>query len=150
MGAFGEGSAMLAAAGGPDVHPHAASRPQDRARWDRDLANFNQDVRALETFFLRVLDGGFSSKEEERKTAFSFFGVQGPWYTVGYKMAVTIEGRFGRGALIGAMRDPPKLLELYNRAASEGNASGGGELALWSATLLEKIAVRGPSQQRTN
>jgi hypothetical protein len=144
MGAFGEGFAMLAAAGGADVHPHAASKPEDRARWDRDLANFNQDVRTLEAFFLRVLDGGFSSKEEERKTAFSFFGVQGPWYTVGYNMAVTVERRFGRAALIGAMRDPPKLLELYNLAASEGNASGGGELALWSATLLEKIACTRP------
>jgi hypothetical protein len=150
MGAFGEGFAMLAAAGGPDVHPHAGSKPEDRARWDRDVADFNQNLQTLEKFFLRVIEDGFGSKEEEQKTAFSFFGVQGPWYTVGYKMAITIERRFGRAALIEAMRDPPKLLTLFNRAASEGNARGGGKLALWSTTLLEKISLRGPSPRRTN
>ncbi len=45
IGAFGEGLAMLAAAGGPDVHPHAASSPEERARWDRDVANFNDDLK---------------------------------------------------------------------------------------------------------
>lgn len=47
MGAFGEGFAMLAAAGGPDIDPHAASSPKEHARWDHDMANFNQDVGAL-------------------------------------------------------------------------------------------------------
>ena len=45
MGAFGEGMAMLAAAGGPDVHPHFHSSPADKARWDRDVANFSGDLR---------------------------------------------------------------------------------------------------------
>jgi hypothetical protein len=39
VGAFGEGFAMLAAAGGPDVHPHAVSGADERARWDTDVAN---------------------------------------------------------------------------------------------------------------
>jgi Putative zinc dependent peptidase (DUF5700) len=143
MGAFGEGFAMLAAAGGPDVHPHAASKPEDRARWDRDLANFNQDLRTLERFFLQVIDGGFPSKEEEQKTAYSFFGTQGPWYTVGYKMAVTIERHQGRAALIDAMRDPRKLLALYNTAAIENNRTAGSRSKLepWFAELLRKINV---------
>src|SRR4026209_188662 len=34
MGAFGEGFAMLAATGGPGVHPHAVSDEKERARWD--------------------------------------------------------------------------------------------------------------------
>ncbi|MCI0353098.1 MAG: hypothetical protein L0Z53_27075 [Acidobacteriales bacterium] len=143
MGAFGEGFAMLAAAGSVDIHPHAASKPEDRARWDRDLANFNQDLRTLEKFFLQVIDGGFSSKEEEQKVAYSFFGTQGPWYTVGYKMAVTIERSEGRAALIDAMRDPRRLLILYNQAAAQYNRGRTYQerLAQWSAVLLEKIDV---------
>lgn len=143
MSAFGEGFAMLAAAGGIDIHPHAASKPEERARWDRDLANFNQDLRTLEKFFLDVIGGRFSSKEEEQKKAFSFFGTQGPWYTVGYKMAVTIEQHHGRAALIESMRDPRKLLVLYNRAAADGNrnANGKDKLELWSRGLLEEIGA---------
>jgi hypothetical protein len=41
LGAFGEGFAVLAAAGGPAVHPHATGTAEDRARWDEDVANFN-------------------------------------------------------------------------------------------------------------
>jgi len=37
IGAFGEGFAMLAAAGGPAIHPHAVSSPEERARWDKDV-----------------------------------------------------------------------------------------------------------------
>jgi len=44
QGAFGEGIAMLAAAGGPDVHPHATSSEADRARWDRDMARVREDT----------------------------------------------------------------------------------------------------------
>lgn len=148
MSAFGEGFAMLAAAGSPDVHPHAVSKPEDRARWDRDMANFNQDLRTLEKFFLQIINGGFASKEEEQKAAFSFFGTQGPWYTVGYKMAMTIEGHDGRAALIDAMRDPRKLLALYNRAAIDRNrnASSQDKLALWSPALLKKIGAPGAAK----
>src|SRR5262249_5702213 len=148
MSAFGEGFAMLAAAGGPDVHPHANSKPEDRARWDRDMANFNQDLRTLEEFFLRVISGGFSSKEEEQKAAYSFFGTQGPWYTVGYKMAVIIERRQGRATLIDAMRDPRKLLQVYNRAASDHNRTSQDNLMLWSPELLKKIDVRSSDKRQ--
>ena len=56
MGAFGEGFAMLAAAGGPDVDPHAASSAKEHARWDHDLANFNNDLVAVQQFFLDLID----------------------------------------------------------------------------------------------
>ncbi len=39
IGAFGEGFAMLAAAGGPNVDPHAVSPAAERSRWDKDLLN---------------------------------------------------------------------------------------------------------------
>jgi len=66
--------------------------------------------------------------------------LQGPWYTVGYKMAVMVERRYGRAALIDCMRDPRLLLVRYNAAAQEMNARpGAGELlALWPLEVLEK------------
>ncbi|HSE50665.1 MAG TPA: DUF5700 domain-containing putative Zn-dependent protease [Gemmatimonadales bacterium] len=142
MGAFGEGFAMLAAAGGPDTHPHASSPAADRERWDRDMAAFNQDLGKLEAFFLDVLEGRLATQEAVRRRGFSFFGVQGPWYTVGYRMAVVIERRYGRAALIAAMTDPPRLLARYNAAAAELNAAGTPPLALWSSRLLREISPR--------
>jgi hypothetical protein len=44
LGAFGEGFAMLAAAGGLSVHPHATSPRAERARWDHDVAGFDGNL----------------------------------------------------------------------------------------------------------
>jgi hypothetical protein len=140
MGAFGEGFAMLAAAGGPDVDPHAASSPQEHARWDHDLANFNTDLGALQQFFMDVIDQKLTTKEKINERAYSFFGdAQGAWYTVGYKMAVIVEKRFGRKVLIDCMLDPRELLARYNQAATEINERDPKKLALWSSDLLQKI-----------
>jgi len=140
---FGEGFAMLAAAGSADVHPHAVSPPEERARWDRDMESFGSDLATLDRFFLDVLDGKISDPGSIDEKASSFYGTQGPWYTVGYRMAVVVEKRFGRPALIDAMLDPRKLLVLYNRAASEQQRSGATPLALWSARLLAGIGASG-------
>lgn len=137
VGAFGEGFAMLAAAGSADVHPHAASAPEDRARWDRDMARFDEDLRSVERFFLDVVEGRLTGEKEISERAFSFFGVQGPWYTVGYRMATVIERDGGRAALVDCMSDPRKLLSTYNRAA----ARSAEHPALWSAELLAKLRV---------
>lgn len=142
VGAFGEGVAMLAAAGGPDVHPHAESPPEDRARWDRDLANFNDDLRKVEQFFLDSLGGRLTNEEEMRKIGFSLFGVQGPWYTVGWRMAVTTEEAYGRSKLIECLCDPQRFLFTYNQAAAKQNRSG-ATLALWSASFMQGIRQAG-------
>jgi hypothetical protein len=139
MGAFGEGMAMLAAAGGPDVDPHAASSPQEHARWEHDMAGFNDDLQTVNRFFLDILNAKFASRDAMEEKGGSFFGVQGPWYTVGYKMSVMVEKRFGRPALIGTMLDPRCLLVLYNRAAAEQNAAGKPPLPLWSADVLSAV-----------
>jgi len=139
MGSFGEGFAMLAAAGGPDVDPHAASSPQEHARWEQDMGEFNDDLHAVNQFFLDILNAKFASSDAIGEKAGSFFGVQGPWYTVGYKMSVMVEKRFGRPALIGTMLDPRCLLVLYNRAAAEQNAAGKPPLPLWSADVLSAV-----------
>lgn len=120
IGAFGEGFAMLAAAGGADIHPHTASSPEERARWDKDIANFNRDLKTVETFFLDVLENRLT-EDEIPNTAFSFYGVQGPWYTVGWKMSVIIEKTFGRAKLIECICDQRKLLPTYNSAVAKYN-----------------------------
>ncbi|MGO8793764.1 MAG: DUF5700 domain-containing putative Zn-dependent protease [Candidatus Sulfotelmatobacter sp.] len=149
MSAFGEGFAMLAAAGGPDVDPHATSSPADRARWEHDLSDFNQNLELLQNFFLDVIHQKIKGKDQIDEKAFTFFGVQGPWYTVGYKMAVVIERRYGRKRLIECMLDPGDLLATYNRAAAEINKSGKENLALWSPELMEKICVPAASKKHS-
>lgn len=138
VGAFGEGFAMLAAAGGPDVHPHKFSPAKDRERWDRDLANFNNDLKQVDQFFRDMLADRLT-EDERNKRGFSFFGVQGPWYTVGWKMAVLIEKTYGRQRLIECMCDQRKLLATYNEAARKYNSKGAEPLALWSSELVDAL-----------
>ncbi|HEX6650429.1 MAG TPA: DUF5700 domain-containing putative Zn-dependent protease [Pyrinomonadaceae bacterium] len=138
IGGFGEGFAMLAAAGGPDVHPHAVSNAEDRARWDKDVANFNDDLKTVEKFLLDVLQKKLTD-EQIQQTGFSFFGIQGPWYTVGWKMAVVIEKTFGRQKLIEVMCDQRKLFSTYNEAAAKYNRTSKEPLALWSNSIIEGI-----------
>ena len=138
IGAFGEGFAMLAAAGGPDVHPHAVSSAEVRARWDGDVANFNEDLKKVEAFFVDVLQGKLT-EEQSREKGFSFFGTQGPWYTVGWRMASLIEKVSGRAKLIECMCDQRLLLATYNRAAKQPNRKLKTPLALWSTTVVERI-----------
>lgn len=142
MGAFGEGFAMLAAAGGPDVDPHAASSAAEHSRWNHDLANFNNDLPSVQQFFLDVIDQKLVGDKIAEKAGTFFGDAQGPWYTVGYKMAVIVEKRFGRKVLIECMLDPRQLLVRYNQAAKEANDRDKGNLALWSSELLQKVGVR--------
>jgi len=140
MTPFGEGIAMLAAAGGPGGHPHAASDPEIRARWDRSLERVDSDLKEIERFYLDVLNGALETQDAIRDRGFSFFGTdQGPWYTVGWRMAVTIERAFGRGALVGSLCDPRALLVQYNRAAAQINTRSDGRLALWDPALLARL-----------
>lgn len=134
MGAFGEGLAMLAAAGGVETHPHATSPAETRRRWDRDLAAVDRDLRILDGFFREILEGTLDD-ETILERARTFYGIQGPWYTVGYHMAVVIERAFGREALLDCMRDPRRLLRRYDDAVAAGGPGG----ARWSPTLLEAI-----------
>lgn len=143
IGAFGEGFAMLAAAGTPDTHPHAVSSPEDRARWDKDVANFNDDLKKVERFFLDLLENRLT-QEEAQKTAASFFGVQGAWYTVGWKMSVMIEKTLGRKKLIECICDQRKLLPLYNKAAARHNRQSRAPLALWSESLIKAVERGNP------
>jgi hypothetical protein len=106
------------------------------------MRHFDRDLGTLERFFLKILDKRLATDEEIRKAGFAFFGVQGPWYTVGYKMAVVVERRYGRATLIECMQDPRELLARYDDAAAQSNRAGGKRLARWSPELLRRIGAR--------
>ena len=146
MGLFGEGEAMLAAAGGPDVDPVATESQEIKDNWVRGKRDFNSDLTKVSDFFLQVLNGKLQDEAIGEKAS-EFFGLQGPWYTVGYKMAVMVERRYGRAALIECMSDPRLLLARYNAAAEEINMrpvmqtsmdQEAQPLALWPHEILEK------------
>jgi len=105
------------------------------------MTHFDQDLRTVEGSFRDVITRHLSSPDSVRAAASAFYGVQGPWYTVGWKMAVTIEGRFGRAELIRCMTDPRRLLERYNAAAADYNRTHADTLARWSHDLVAALGA---------
>jgi hypothetical protein len=144
LGGFGEGLAVLAAAGGPNVHPHASSPAAERAVWDRDVAKWQTDFAALDRFLVDVATGRTGTEEETNRRGFTFINAdsvpQGAFYTVGWTMGATIERELGRAALVGVMCDRPAMLRLYNRAALRINRRGREQMPLWSDELLRLVS----------
>ncbi|HJR74134.1 MAG TPA: DUF5700 domain-containing putative Zn-dependent protease [Luteimonas sp.] len=143
MSAYGEGLAMLAAAGNPDTHPHSVSSAKERAEWDANIARVDALMAEQNAFFLSVLDGKAGDDAAIDKKMMGYFGVQGPWYTVGWKMATTIEVQFGRERAIDAFCDPRQLLATYNEAARMQNRSRTASLPLWDQRLAATLAGQG-------
>jgi hypothetical protein len=138
--AFGEGLAVLAAAGSADVHPLASEPEADRIHWDQDMKFWTHEFSDVNQFFLDILHGGFKDKDVIAHVGYHFFGYRGAWYQVGYKMAVVVERKYGRPALIEGMTDPRKLLLRYNQAAAEINSTGPVEkLPLWSDEIIAAL-----------
>ncbi len=103
----------------PITIPPNSGQGAEHARWGHDMANFSADLRLVKGFFMDVVNGKFAGQDAIDEKTGTFFGIQGPWYTVGYKMAVMVEKRFGRETLIHTVLDPRLLLVLYNQAATE-------------------------------
>ena len=146
LSAFGEGMAMLAGAGGSDVHPHATSEHEEWIVWERDVANFGHDVPLIEAFFQAVLNG--TLPEAERRAAlFTFINTddvpQGAFYTVGWKMAAMVERAHSREQVVRAVCDPRILLHTYNEIAGAHPRTDGGSLPLWSESFLSRIGAHG-------
>ncbi len=131
---FREGYAMLAAAGGPDRHPRHFDGTADRLAWDRAMTHFEGDLKAIDHFLLDVIYDGLKPEQAERRAA-ELLGRQGPWYTVGWRMAATVEAYFGRELLIYSMPDPRLLLLSYN-AATVQTAPAAARFPIWSPELL--------------
>ncbi len=133
IGAFGEGFAVLAAAGGPGVDPLTTIPSGARAAWREGIDTFPVQLAEVASFLTRVLDGSLDG-EAARSAGMGFFAVQGPWYTVGWKMAVTIERRFGRARLIACIADQRHLLKTYNEATQRNG------LPQWPAPLANAFS----------
>jgi Putative zinc dependent peptidase (DUF5700) len=128
LGGFGEGFAVLAGAGGPQTDPATVVGKSARPEWESESATFASRLAELSTFFRGLLSGRLAG-DAARDAGMGFFGNQGPWYTVGWRMAVTIEQRFGRARLIECIADDRQFMPAYNQAAA------GTSLPRWSDDL---------------
>lgn len=139
---FAEGLAVLAAAGGPEVHPHESRAASERVVWDRDVARWKEDFAEVERFLRDVALDRAGDEATMTRRGMRFINTdsipQGAFYTVGWSMAVRIERELGRAALINAICGGPTLLTTYNSAADR--ARGRGEvLPRWSEELLRLV-----------
>jgi len=140
MGAFGEGIAVLAASGSPDVPPMIDFPERDRVLWDLEDERFGANLDALNQFFLDTIHGDLRNDAAAHEASI-FFGYRGPWYTVGYRMAVTIERELGRPALVATLADPREFVARYNQAALNKNSPSGRRLPLFSAEILKAVST---------
>ena len=137
IGAYGEGFAMLAAAGGVTADP----QPADRNEWKEEMDHFNEELSSQNQFFVQILEAKITDSVGINDKMATYFGNQGLWYAVGWRMAVTIEEVFGRDRLIQAMCSHDSLFATYNQAAKNHNRNAASKLALWSEKLVQGIRM---------
>ena len=92
---------------------------------------------SLPSIFLS--DGRIATADSVTRRGDSYFGVQGPWYTVGWLMASTIERELGRPALIASTCDPVGFLADYNHAVARAGARA--QLPSWPKELIARLRV---------
>lgn len=140
---FGEGIAVLAAAGGPDGDTHPYDPPTLRAAWAGRLDSLRSDMAELESFFTAILDGDLPA-DSAGPTGMSFLSrpgsPQGAFYTVGWHMATAVERAMGRPAVVAAVCDPVRLLLDYQAAATAGG------LPTWSSGFIDRLRALRPAE----
>jgi len=148
MGAFGEGVAVLAAAGGPLEPPDTTWTAADRDEWGRDLADLTPAMVRLEDFFIAIAEGAPAESDSIVARGMAFFGNRGLWYTVGYVMARAVERAFGRERLIASLCDMRDLVRAYQTAVRLRLRGSQWLAALpqWSDRLMD--ALGGTSHPR--
>ena len=163
LSAFGEGMAMLAAAGGPDVHPHASSPAEAWVVWERDLAHLIPGGFLLFAI-LRAISGAAAglaysaaSAAAAQVSPYRRRGATMGWFSAGMFLAIPIgmpltvalaaagswQAIFGFQALIGAFAAisawrtvPADVPEQEHRAAWSEVLTNGQVRAGLLATLL--------------
>lgn len=141
MGALGAGIAVLAAAGSPDVAPLSVYPQRDQIDWDLQMERVSAQLQDVNQFFIDTIRSDLRNDAIAREGA-TFFGYRGPWYTVGYLMAATIEKRLGLAALVETLKDPRDFVARYDEPASARNAKGGEKIPLFSSEVLEAVTRR--------
>ena len=145
LSGFGEGLAVLAAAGGPDAPTHPAGQTELIASWDARQDSLETDMRRVEAFLTDVATGTVEGEEaQQRGMAFVNTATvpQGAFYTLGWFMGATIEREFGREAVIEATCDHGLLLTRYQQAARKASARGSAKrLPLWSEDVLALLRI---------
>jgi hypothetical protein len=139
LGAFGEGVAVLAAAGGSLIQPDQTWSEPDRREWRDDMLDTYRDLARLERFFLALADGSLADPDSVRARALPFYGNRGAWYTIGYTMAAAVERAFGRERLIDTLCDPIRLPLAYQAAVPVLAAKHGAELPRWSEAMIAML-----------
>ncbi len=139
--AFGEGFAMLAAAGGPNNHPNYFDEELEQ-KWDSNIERFNEDFDLIEEFFVKILKKEFFNEKELYKRGYELMmnnGGQGSWYTVGWKIAVVVEKINGKEVLLDCMLDLTKLYPIYNKAVKKYNKKFNENLKSWSDIIINSL-----------
>ena len=135
--ALGEGYAMLAASGGADRHPSCHDL-ELKKNWDKRMEFFEADFLRVNQFFADLLNHQYD-EEEAMKRGLEMMGTQGPWYTVGWQVAVTIERVYGRQCLVECIANPTLLFATFNRAAEIYNRDNRVSLPTWSQELITAV-----------
>jgi hypothetical protein len=94
------------------------------------------DIPRLEAFLTGVLDqriGGDAIQPAFMKFISTDDVPQGAFYTVGWKMASTIERARGRSALVGMICDPVRMMRTYNELVKR---------PVWSEALLRRLEAK--------
>jgi hypothetical protein len=115
-----------------------------RDNWHRRLDSLDVDMAEVDAFLLEVLNEQVPEDDLGRRLMrFSSRGPavpQGPFYSVGWHMAVTIERELGRATLLDGMCHGERLLLDYDRAARAIRARDpAARLPLWSEELIQRL-----------
>jgi Putative zinc dependent peptidase (DUF5700) len=89
----------------------------------------------LNQFFIDTIHGDLRNDAVAHEGC-TFFSYRGPWYTVGYMMATTMEKQLGRAALIETLKDACQFVVRYNEAANALHEKGEKKAPFFSAELL--------------
>jgi len=139
--AFGEGFAMLAAAGGPQNHPVPFDE-QNRRVWNENSRHVEIDFEKIQCFLIHILEGQFEDEQALIAKGMELMmnnGGQGSWYTVGWKISIIIEEIFGRQTLIDCMEDLRKLYIHYNKGVKVYNSKYGLSLPSWHDKIINRV-----------
>jgi hypothetical protein len=93
-----------------------------------------QQIKEVEGFFRDILEHRLVGDSAIPERGSQFFGVQGPWYTLGYRMWSEVERRMGRERVISDVCRPAQLLLDYNRVTA-----GVSSAPRWSSEFTRQL-----------